>query len=466
MRAQSPFATCGPRSLRRPGTPFRRGIDPGDEFMDVVFAKRQALMSSYRKRLPAPADLEDCYWQATAELWVALQRGKSFESEDHAANALELRFSSRIDDMHRARGVRERVLPGVNDSRPDAIELAAAEQRTVEEQVELGFARAVLTEVLHDLSYDERRLLVAQANGMARTEICEQFGWHIERYKSLVRRSWAKLRVLLPEAETGARCEKLEPALLAFAGDVAEEPEQQRIRAHLRTCPGCGQRVALLRRAARNVGAFVPLPLGTSGIGALLHAKILGLAAGARHRVLTISGRAPASDSGATSVAGGAVAGGGVLKAVATVCVVGVGAAGVCVSPLIKPTAHSRAPARSRAVAPKRRHAPPTAIAAAPVPAPATSITPTAPHPTTAAVSSTLPATVARSSTRRSHASPAAKEFGFEGGGSGTPPAPTASASSTQAQAASASVAPAPAAAPPAHAAPAPAASPSEFGGP
>src|ERR1700726_163378 len=76
------------------------GIDPAEEVGRVAAARRGRLLRLYRRRLRFE-DLEDAYSQATLEL-VARARRSPFDGPGHIANALELRFKSRIEDRRRA----------------------------------------------------------------------------------------------------------------------------------------------------------------------------------------------------------------------------------------------------------------------------------------------------------------------------------------------------------------------------
>src|SRR5882724_11189291 len=76
------------------------GPDPADRVAVVAQAKRELLLSVNRAKLPRE-ELEDCFAQATLELVVRARRAP-FESDAHAANALEQKFASRITDRVRA----------------------------------------------------------------------------------------------------------------------------------------------------------------------------------------------------------------------------------------------------------------------------------------------------------------------------------------------------------------------------
>src|SRR5438045_2024083 len=74
--------------------------DPAERVARAAQAKRELLLAVNRSKLPRE-DLEDCFAQATLEL-VTRARRAPFESDLHAANALEQKFASRVTDRVRA----------------------------------------------------------------------------------------------------------------------------------------------------------------------------------------------------------------------------------------------------------------------------------------------------------------------------------------------------------------------------
>jgi hypothetical protein len=90
---------------------------PGDAdaFAQLAIPMQAGCLRDARFKLPAEADGEDCYWQAVTELYQAIGSGRRFESEEHAANTLRQRFSSRVIDLQRHIGtVTRHVVPGSN----------------------------------------------------------------------------------------------------------------------------------------------------------------------------------------------------------------------------------------------------------------------------------------------------------------------------------------------------------------
>jgi DNA-directed RNA polymerase specialized sigma24 family protein len=295
--------------------------DPAEDVGRVAADRRSALLRVYRRRL-RHEDLEDCYSQATLELLTRARRAP-FESAAHAANALELRFKSRIDDRLRAIGGRSSIEAALErsvavDGGPAQFEDAsAAVERTVIARTEVRRLR----EVIGDLSRDQRLVLASQVCvQMDAGEFCARYGWSTEKYRKVAQRARGKLRALVGEYERGERCRRLEPDVLALSAGVADGEALARARAHLANCTPCARMLADVERSAKSVAALLPLPAAAAA-GARF-AGLLGMArrAGAviRHPF------AEAGASGGAGVAGGSLAGAGALKVgIAAVCVAG-----------------------------------------------------------------------------------------------------------------------------------------------
>jgi DNA-directed RNA polymerase specialized sigma24 family protein len=302
-------------------------VDPAEQVARVALDRRARLLRFYRRRLRFE-DLEDCYSQATLEL-VARARRSPFVSEEHAANALELRFKSRIEDRRRAVEGRSAIESAIaravpvdapGDGGADLEDRAAAVERQV-------FARAdvrVVRELAADLTRDQQLVLASQALvDMEPAEFCGRYGWSVEKYRKVAQRARGKLRALLDEYERGDRCRRLEPDLLALSAGVADGAELARARAHVANCPGCARMLADLERGARSVAALLPPPAAAAGGGLLAGAwaamrRLVGFA---RHPLAEAG--TPAAGAGA-GVAGGSLVSAGALKVgIAAVCVVG-----------------------------------------------------------------------------------------------------------------------------------------------
>ncbi len=150
-----------------------------------------------------PEDLEDCLSQATLELLSHVRNGGAFASELHAANALELRFCSRVRDRRRAISGRSPIEAALHDavvfdcSAADAIPVADR-LADVERQVALREELRRIRLLVDALTGDQRIALACELNrdGSVR-ELCDRLGWSEAKYRKLAQRARARLRRLI-----------------------------------------------------------------------------------------------------------------------------------------------------------------------------------------------------------------------------------------------------------------------------
>jgi DNA-directed RNA polymerase specialized sigma24 family protein len=339
------------------GMAMQRTSDPAEVVASVAAARRELLLRAHRQRL-RHEDLEDCYSQATLEL-VLRSRRSPFASIDHVKNALEQKFDSRINDRRRALAGRSGIEAALaNAVSVDGVHAAAPEvedrRAGVERQVEVHGDIRRLREVIAELSLDQRLVLHSQVNlQMEVNEFCERYGWSAEKFRKVAQRARAKLRTLVEEYQSGERCRRLEPDLLAFVAGGGSDEQLARVRRHVENCSACAHQVAALNRAAPNAAAAVTLPAAAL-LAPRTHLGWLG--AGIR-RVLGAA-RHPAMElgtGGAAGVAGGST---GVLvlgkAGVLAICIAGAaGGYAVCehIESVLAPTqrvAHEREHRRAR----------------------------------------------------------------------------------------------------------------------
>ena len=153
-------------------------------------------------------DLEDAYSQATFELLAQVRQGAGFSSALHIANALELRFLSRVRDRRRALGGRSPMqaafeealmLGGAAEARVELVDRAA----DVETVVLLRHELRTIGSLVARLSSDQRLVLGSQLAGEACAEFCARTGWSREKYRKVAQRARLRLRTLMQIAESG-----------------------------------------------------------------------------------------------------------------------------------------------------------------------------------------------------------------------------------------------------------------------
>jgi DNA-directed RNA polymerase specialized sigma24 family protein len=175
--------------------------DPAQEMALLAQARRELLLRAYRHRLRRE-DLEDCYSQATLELLARARRGGAFASRAHAANALEQRFLSRVQDRRRALRGRSPMQAALNAalSRGGGEVEVADVRAEVEPLVMLRLDLRRLRELAPALTSDQRLVLACQVGlQMGRAEFCHRFGWSHEKYRKVAQRARARLRRLAGE---------------------------------------------------------------------------------------------------------------------------------------------------------------------------------------------------------------------------------------------------------------------------
>jgi len=276
--------------------------DPADVVARVSASRRERLLRVHRRRLRFE-DLEDCYSQATLELLIRSRRSP-FADEEHAVNALEQKFLSRITDRRRAlagrSGIEAALANAVPVDSPDDEHHELEDRRAgVERQVLVHTEVRRLREVIAELSVDQRLVLHAQINlGLDAETFCGRYAWSIEKFRKVAQRARWRLRALVDEYHSGERCRRLEPDLLALVAKAASEEQHLRARTHLANCSACARYVAELDRAGREVAAILP-PFGMFGaIGVRMATYLVHL------KRLLFAVRHPFSEAGSAGMAG------------------------------------------------------------------------------------------------------------------------------------------------------------------
>ncbi|HEY3970822.1 MAG TPA: hypothetical protein VGL79_05435 [Solirubrobacteraceae bacterium] len=176
-------------------------LDPSESVALVACSRRELLLACHRHRL-GREDLEDCYSQATLELFTRARRGEEFAGAAHIANALEQKFLSRIHDRRRALNGRSPMQAALASSLPLALDacggIDVADARADVER--LTFLRHDLRSIArlsHALSSDQRLVLASELSGGACVEFCRKHGWSADKYRKVAQRGRARLQRLL-----------------------------------------------------------------------------------------------------------------------------------------------------------------------------------------------------------------------------------------------------------------------------
>jgi len=188
------------------GPPWSPLLDPAEALAQVALSRRELMLTVHRFRLRRE-DLEDCYSQATLELLLAARAGRIFAGRAHMANAIELRFLSRVRDRRRAisgRSPMEAAIEGAVPLDGQAVVIEVLDLRSEPERVVMS--RQEL-ELLRDhagrLTQDQRLVLACQvALGMGCREFCRLHGWSPEKYRKVAQRGRARLRQLIAREES------------------------------------------------------------------------------------------------------------------------------------------------------------------------------------------------------------------------------------------------------------------------
>jgi hypothetical protein len=167
----------------------------------VAGAKRELLLRVHRYRLRRE-DLEDCFSQATLELIAHVRNGGAFADRSHTANALELRFLSRVRDRRRALSGRSPMQAALERATSlgshEGAEIQIVDARaTVEALVALRDELRQISHLARRLTSDQRLALGSQLSGESRSVFCRRSGWSHEKYRKVGQRARARLQRLM-----------------------------------------------------------------------------------------------------------------------------------------------------------------------------------------------------------------------------------------------------------------------------
>jgi DNA-directed RNA polymerase specialized sigma24 family protein len=186
------------RTTRRLGA-----LDADEAVALIARARRGKLLGIHRHRL-GREDLEDCYSQATIEMLARARSGGGFTSQAHIANALEQRFLSRVRDRRRAQNGRSPIDTALAHAIPlagcMAPEINLRDRRAdIERTILARHELRRIAALWHKLSPDQRLVLASRLSDVGRAEFCQAHGWSVEKYRKVIQRARARLRMLLDE---------------------------------------------------------------------------------------------------------------------------------------------------------------------------------------------------------------------------------------------------------------------------
>lgn len=171
----------------------------------MACARRELLLRVHRHRLRLE-DLEDCYSQATLELVSHVRGGGGFTNRLHIANAVELRFLSRVRDRRRAVAGRSPMHAALEQAIPfghaGEAGIEVIDARASVETIVL--ARDDLRRIVcaaRRLTDEQRLVLGSQFAGERCGAFCARFGWSREKYRKVDQRGRARLRRLTASHE-------------------------------------------------------------------------------------------------------------------------------------------------------------------------------------------------------------------------------------------------------------------------
>jgi hypothetical protein len=176
----------------------------------VAHCRRDLLLRVHRHRLRWE-DLEDCYSQATLELVCRARAGSAFATRAHIANALELRFLSRVHDRRRALGGRSPMVAALEGAVSLADDEHAVEivdrRAAVEARVMLREQLSEIRRAAQGLTADQRLVLGSQLADVSCATFCSRYGWSREKYRKVAQRARRRLHRSVLAAETTVPCD-------------------------------------------------------------------------------------------------------------------------------------------------------------------------------------------------------------------------------------------------------------------
>jgi RNA polymerase sigma factor (sigma-70 family) len=150
----------------------------------------------------------------------------------------------------------------VADRDIDLDTVAAAGDRSIEEQILSSDRVGRSAEALRALKPDEARALMLKAHGLSYEEIGRRCGWTYTKVNRCITEGRRRFMEVYAGLETGATCERFAPALEALAAGTASSEQLVELRPHLRRCTACRATVRDLHLSRLHRRALLaPIPL-------------------------------------------------------------------------------------------------------------------------------------------------------------------------------------------------------------
>ena len=134
------------------------------------------------------------------------------------------------------------------------------DQRSAQERLESAERVTRSAEALRELKPDEARALLLKAEGLSYNEIGDQLGWTYTKVNRCITEGRARFRKVFGSIESGERCERFGPLLMALAEGEAGAAELLALKPHMRHCLSCRAEVRRLHGARWPLAVFLPLP--------------------------------------------------------------------------------------------------------------------------------------------------------------------------------------------------------------
>ena len=231
-------------------TTTERRADPQARTAALLEQHGPSLLRVARRVSLCADDAHDAFQRA---LEIYLRR---LDSLDPRTEAAWMRVVVRNEALA-VRKARSQVLSGEEvdfDTHVDG------DQRSPQERLESSERVTRSAEALRQLKPDEARALLLKAEGLSYGEIGDQLGWTYTKVNRCITEGRARFRKVFGSIESGERCERFGPLLMALAEGEAGAAELVALKPHMRHCLSCRAEVRRLHGARWPLAVFLPLP--------------------------------------------------------------------------------------------------------------------------------------------------------------------------------------------------------------